>query len=38
VISEHAHEYIVSAESSSLMHRQGCADRVGVKFILIAQI
>ena len=31
-------EYIVSADSSCLMHQQGCAERVGVKFILIAQI
>jgi len=33
-------EYIVSADSSCLMHQQGCADRLklGLKFIHIAQI
>jgi L-lactate dehydrogenase complex protein LldE len=33
-------EYIVSADSSCLMHQQGCAERIGVpmKFIHIAQI
>jgi L-lactate dehydrogenase complex protein LldE len=33
-------EYVVSADSSCLMHQQGCAERIGVplKFIHIAQI
>src|ERR1700730_14554111 len=33
-------EYIVSADSSRLMHQRGCAERIGVpiKFIHIAQI
>ena len=33
-------EYIVSADSSCLLHQQGCAERNGVpvKFIHIAQI
>ena len=33
-------EYIVSADSSYLMHQRGCAERIGVpiKFIHIAQI
>lgn len=33
-------EYVVSADSSCLMHQKGCADRVGVplKFIHIARI
>ena len=33
-------EYIVSADTSCLMHQQGCAERIGVpiKFIHIAQI
>jgi L-lactate dehydrogenase complex protein LldE len=33
-------EYIVSADSSCMMHQQGCAERIGVpiKFIHIAQI
>ena len=33
-------EYIVSADSSCLLHQQGCAERMGlpVKFIHIAQI
>ena len=33
-------EYIVSADSSCLMHQRGCAERIGVpiKFIYIAQI
>jgi hypothetical protein len=33
-------EYIVSADSSCLMHQRGCAERIGVpiKFIHIAQI
>ena len=33
-------EYIVSADSSCLMHLRGCAERIGVpiKFIHIAQI
>jgi L-lactate dehydrogenase complex protein LldE len=33
-------EYIVSADSSCLMHQQGCAERIGVpmKFIHVAQI
>jgi L-lactate dehydrogenase complex protein LldE len=31
-------EYIASADSSCLMHRQGCAERVGIKSIRIAQI
>ena len=42
-VSDHAHagaEYIVSADTSCLMHQQGCAERIGVpiKFIHIAQI
>jgi L-lactate dehydrogenase complex protein LldE len=42
-VSDHAGvgaEYIVSADSSCLMHQQGCAERIGVplKFIHIAQI
>ena len=42
-VSDHARagaEYIVSADTSSLMHQQGCAGRIGVliKFIHIAQI
>ena len=33
-------EYVVSADSSCLMHQKGCAERIGVpiKFIHIAQI
>jgi L-lactate dehydrogenase complex protein LldE len=33
-------EYIVSADTSCLMHQQGCAKRAGVpiRFIHIAQI
>ena len=36
----HGAEYIVSADSSCLMHQKGCADRLelGLKFIHIAQI
>jgi L-lactate dehydrogenase complex protein LldE len=42
-VSDHAGagaEYIVSADSSCLMHQKGCAERIGVplKFIHIAQI
>jgi L-lactate dehydrogenase complex protein LldE len=42
-ISDHARagaEYIVSADSSCLLHQKGCAQRIGVplKFIHIAQI
>src|SRR5580700_4696924 len=42
-VSDHARagaEYIVSADSSCLMHQQGCAERIGVpmKFIHIAEI
>lgn len=42
-VSDHAHagaEYIVSADSSCLMHQQGCAQRIGIplKFIHVAQI
>ena len=42
-VSDHAQanaEYIVSADSSCLMHQRGCAERMGVpmKFIHIAQI
>ena len=42
-VSDHARdgaEYIVSADSSCLMHQQGCAERMGIpmKFIHIAQI
>jgi L-lactate dehydrogenase complex protein LldE len=42
-VSDHARagaEYIVSADSSCMMHQQGCAERIGVplKFIHIAQI
>jgi L-lactate dehydrogenase complex protein LldE len=42
-VSDHARaraEYIVSADSSCLMHQKGCAERIGVpvKFIHIAQI
>ena len=33
-------EYIVSADSSCMMHQRGCAERIGlpIKFIHIAQI
>ena len=33
-------EYVVSADSSCMMHQQGCAERIGVpmKFIHIAQV
>ena len=42
-VADHARagaEYIVSADTSCLMHQQGCAERIGVpiKFIHIAQI
>ena len=42
-VADHARagaEYIVSADSSCLMHQQGCAERIGgqIKFIHIAQI
>jgi L-lactate dehydrogenase complex protein LldE len=42
-VSDHARagaEYIVSADSSCLIHRQGCAERIGlpIKFVHIAQI
>ena len=42
-VSDHASagaEYIVSADSSCMMHQRGCAERIGVpiKFIHIAQI
>jgi len=42
-VSDHAKagaEYIVSADSSCLMHQRGCAERIGVpmRFIHIAQI
>jgi L-lactate dehydrogenase complex protein LldE len=42
-VTDHARagaEYIVSADTSCLMHQQGCAERIGlpVKFIHIAQI
>jgi L-lactate dehydrogenase complex protein LldE len=42
-VSDHARagaEYIVSADTSCLMHQQGCAERIGVplKFIHIAQL
>jgi L-lactate dehydrogenase complex protein LldE len=42
-VADHARagaEYIVSADSSCLMHQQGCAERIGVpvRFIHIAQI
>lgn len=42
-VRDHAHagaEYIVSADSSCLMHQKGCAQRLGLelKFIHIAQI
>jgi len=42
-VADHARagaEYIVSADSSCLMHQKGCAERIGVplKFIHIAQI
>jgi L-lactate dehydrogenase complex protein LldE len=42
-VSDHARagaEYIVSADSSCLMHQRGCAARIGVpiKFIHIAEI
>jgi len=42
-VSDHASagaEYIVSADTSCLMHQKGCAERIGVrmKFIHIAQI
>ena len=43
ILSDHARagaEYIVSADTSCLMHQKGCAERIGVpiKFIHIAQI
>nr|WP_245438508.1 hypothetical protein [Methylorubrum zatmanii] len=33
-------EYVVSADSSCLMHQKGCAERLGVglKYIHIAQV
>ena len=42
-VSDHSRagaEYIVSADSSCLMHQRGCADRIGlpVKFLHIAQV
>ena len=42
-VRDHAHagaEYILSADSSCLMHQKGCAERIGVplKFIHIAQV
>jgi L-lactate dehydrogenase complex protein LldE len=42
-VADHARagaEYIVSADSSCLMHQKGCAERIGLpmKFIHIAQI
>jgi L-lactate dehydrogenase complex protein LldE len=42
-VTDHARagaEYVVSADSSCLMHQKGCAERIGVplKFIHIAQI
>jgi len=42
-VSDHAGagaEYIVSSDTSCLMHQQGCAERIGlpIKFIHIAQI
>ena len=42
-VSDHSRagaEYIVSADSSCLMHQRGCAERIGlpVKFMHIAQI
>jgi L-lactate dehydrogenase complex protein LldE len=42
-VSDHARagaKYIVSADTSCLMHQHGCAERIGVpiKFIHIAQI
>jgi L-lactate dehydrogenase complex protein LldE len=42
-VTDHARagaEYIVSADSSCLMHQKGCAERIGMplKFIHIAQI
>jgi hypothetical protein len=42
-VTDHAQagaEYIVSADSSCLMHQRGCAERIGlpIKFIHIAQI
>jgi L-lactate dehydrogenase complex protein LldE len=42
-VSDHARagaEYIVSADSSCLLHQKGCADRIGIplKFIHIARI
>jgi L-lactate dehydrogenase complex protein LldE len=42
-VSDHARagaEYIVSADTSCLMHQRGCAERIGIplKFIHIAQI
>jgi L-lactate dehydrogenase complex protein LldE len=42
-VSDHAQagaEYIVSADTSCLMHQRGCAERIGVpiKFIHIAEI
>jgi L-lactate dehydrogenase complex protein LldE len=42
-VSDHARagaEYIVSADSSCLLHQRGCAERIGmaIKFIHIAQV
>ena len=42
-VRDHAHagaEYILSSDSSCLIHQKGCAERIGVpiKFIHIAQI
>ena len=42
-VRDHAHagaEYILSSDSSCLIHQQGCAERIGVpiKFIHIAQV
>jgi L-lactate dehydrogenase complex protein LldE len=42
-VADHARagaEYVVSADSSCMMHQRGCADRLGValKFIHIAQV
>jgi L-lactate dehydrogenase complex protein LldE len=42
-VRDHAHagaEYILSSDSSCLIHQQGCAERIGIpiKFIHIAQV
>jgi L-lactate dehydrogenase complex protein LldE len=38
--SQSGAEYVVSADSSCMMHQQGCAERAGMpmKYIHIAQV